>query len=75
MRGLTRGQNVSCSLTGERSYDRTIGTCYVGDTDLTATIIRQGACARCPRYDPGGRYLPAQREAGAWRGTMPGYCR
>jgi endonuclease YncB( thermonuclease family) len=74
MRGLTRGQHVSCSLTGERSYNRMIGTCYVGDTDLTAAIIRQGACARCPRYDRSERYLPAQREAGAWRGLMPGYC-
>ncbi len=74
MRGLTRGQHVTCSLTGERSYDRIIGTWHVGDTDLTAAIIRQAVCARCPRYDPGGRYLPAQREAGAWRGSMPGYC-
>jgi endonuclease YncB( thermonuclease family) len=74
MRGLTAGQHVTCSLTGERTYDRIVGTCYVGDTDLTAAIIRQGVCARCPRYDPGGRYLPAQREAGPWRGSMPGYC-
>jgi endonuclease YncB( thermonuclease family) len=74
MRGLTGGQNVSCSLTGERSYDRMIGTCYVCDADLTAAIISEGVCARCPRYDPGGRYVPAQREAGAWRGSMPGYC-
>jgi endonuclease YncB( thermonuclease family) len=74
MRGLTSGHHVSCSLTGRRSHERMIGTCYVGDTDLTAAIIRQGACARCPRYDPGGRYLPAQGEAGVWRGSMPGYC-
>jgi endonuclease YncB( thermonuclease family) len=53
MRGVARGQHISCSLTGERSYDRMIGTCYVGDTDLTAAIIRQAVCARCPRYDPG----------------------
>jgi endonuclease YncB( thermonuclease family) len=57
------------------THERMIGTCYAGETDLTAAIIRQGVCARCPRYDPGGRYLPAQREAGAWRGSMPGYCR
>ena len=74
MRSLTRGQHVTCSLTGERTYDRMVGTCYVGDTDLTAAIIRQGVCARCPRYDSQGRYLAAQREAGAWRGSMPGYC-
>jgi endonuclease YncB( thermonuclease family) len=35
MRGLTSGQHVSCSLTGERSYDRLIGTFYVGDGDPT----------------------------------------
>ena len=58
----------------ERTYDRMAGTCYVGDADLTAAIIRQGACAQCPRYDAGGWYLPAQREAGAWRGSRPGYC-
>jgi endonuclease YncB( thermonuclease family) len=74
MRGLTAGQHVSCSLTGQRSYNRMIGTCYVGDADLTAAIIRQGASARCPRYDPGGRYLPAQGDPGPWRGSMPGYC-
>ena len=60
MRDLTRGQ---------------YGTCYVGDTDLTAAIIRQGVCARCPRYDPWGWYLPAQLQAGTWQGSMPGYCR
>jgi endonuclease YncB( thermonuclease family) len=74
MRGLTGGQHVTCSLTGERTYDRIVGTCHVGDTDLTAAIIRQGVCARCPRYDPWMRYLPAQLMAGAWRGSMPGYC-
>jgi endonuclease YncB( thermonuclease family) len=74
MRALTRGQHVTCSLTGERTYDRMVGTCHVGDTDLTAAIIRQGVCARCPRYDRWGRYSAAQREAGPWRGSMPGYC-
>jgi hypothetical protein len=75
MQGLTRGNNVRCTLTGQRTYDRIVGTCYVGDTDLTAAIIRQGVCARCPRYDPRERYLPAQLQAGSWNGSMPGYCR
>ena len=62
MRGLTRGRHVTCSLTGERSYDRMIGTCYVGDTDLTAAItfpcqpLPWRCSRRCrtmaPRADP-----------------------
>ena len=63
MRGLTSGHHVSCSLTGQRSHERMIGTCYAVETDLTAAIIRQGVCARCPRYEP-WRAVPA----GAARG-------
>jgi endonuclease YncB( thermonuclease family) len=74
MQRMTRGDTVRCTLTGERSYDRIVGTCYVADIDLTAAIIRQGTCARCARHDPGGRYLPVQREAGAWRRSVPRYC-
>ena len=67
-------QTVSCTLNGERTYDRTVGTCYVKGSDLTAALIRDGHCARCPRYDPLMWYLPAQIEAGSWQGSMPGYC-
>lgn len=74
MTRLTRAQTVSCTLTGERTYDRIVGTCYVDDTDLTAALIHEGVCARCPRYDPWMRYLPAQLGAGRWEGSMPGYC-
>ena len=75
MRRLIDSDRVTCSLTGERTHDRIVGTCKVGDTDLTAALIRDGVCARCPRYDPWMRYLPAQLQAGSWQGSMPGYCR
>ena len=75
MRRLIDSDRVTCALTGERTYDRIVGTCHVGDTDLTAALIREGVCARCPRYDPWKRYLPAQLQAGSWQGSMPGYCR
>ena len=75
MQRLTRGNDISCTLTGERTYDRIVGTCHVGDSDLAAALIREGFCARCARYDPGMRYATAQREAGAWTKWMPGYCR
>lgn len=75
MQLLNRGNEVACKLTGERTYDRIVGTCRVGNTDLAAPLIREGVCARCPRYDPAGRYTAVQREAGAWNRSMPGYCR
>ncbi len=65
MTQLTRGQNVSCTLTGERTYDPIVGTCYVGDTDLTAAVIRQGMCARCPRYDPRQALPPRSATGGS----------
>ena len=75
MQRLTRGNDIRCTLTGERTYDRIVGSCHVGDIDLAAALIREGFCARCPRYDPGMRYAAAQREAGAWNRSMPSYCR
>ena len=75
MQNLTRGKEVRCNLTGERTYDRIVGICRVGDLDLAAALIREGLCARCARYDPGMRYATAQRDAGAWNRSMPGYCR
>ena len=74
MRSLTSGNTVQCSLTGERTYDRIVGTCFASGQDLASMLIRQGVCARCPRYDPEMRYASAQRIAGPWRGSMPGYC-
>jgi endonuclease YncB( thermonuclease family) len=71
---LARRAEVACELTGRRSYDRHIGQCRAGDTDLADALIRQGHCARCPRHDREGRYRAAQAAAGPWRGTIPGYC-
>lgn len=75
MRRRTLGKQVQCTLTGERSYDRSVGICRVGDADLAAALILEGLCARCPRHDPSRRYAATQREAAAWQQSMPGYCR
>lgn len=74
MSRMVAGRQVSCTLTGERTYDRIVGRCSVDGADLGVALIRGGVCARCPRYDPLMLYLPAQLEAGRWRGSMPGYC-
>lgn len=74
MRRLVAGAQVNCDLTGEQTYDREVGRCSVAGEDLGATLIRLGVCARCPRYDRLGRYVPAQRAAGDWDEPLPGYC-
>lgn len=75
MRRLVAGERVTCDLTGEQTYDREVGRCSVDGEDLGAALIRQGVCARCPRYDPMGRYVPAQSHAGQWVHGLPSYCR
>lgn len=43
MVGICKGQVVTAELTGETSYDRLIGTCYLADgTDIGAELIKQG---------------------------------
>lgn len=74
MRRLVADGGVVCRLSDRRSYDRRIGTCAVAGRDLGEALIRQGLCARCPRHDADGRYVPAQRAAGPWPSRLPPYC-
>lgn len=74
MSGLVAGKQVRCELTGDRSYDRWVGTCYLPDgTNLSAAIISMGLARDCPRYS-GGRYRELET-ARSKRLTFPGYCR
>lgn len=46
MRALVRGQTINCKLTGERSYDRFIGSCYMQDgRQLSDVMVKEGYCA------------------------------
>ena len=55
LQGFVAGKTVVCRLNGEKSYDRHIGTCYVGEDDLAASVIASGNALDCARYS-GGRY-------------------
>lgn len=72
---LVAGQTLSCLLNGDRSHDREVGRCQLRDgRDIGAILIASGVCGRCARYDPFRKYAAAQREAGAFAGSQPGYC-
>ena len=45
MKSLVARQQMNCSLTGERSYDRWIGSCSLPDgRDIAEVMIRSGTC-------------------------------
>ena len=51
------GQMVRCVLTGAKTYDRWVGTCYgAKGENISARVIGAGLARDCPRYS-GGRYL------------------
>ena len=76
LRSQVLGKTATCSLNGERTYDRLVGRCATEDLgDIGAHLITQQLCGRCERYDSGSEYAQAQREAGPYAGTMPSYCK
>ena len=66
MRNLVNGKHVRCELTGAKTYDRFVGTCYLDGEDIGIAVIAAGRALDCPRYS-GGRYaefeLASSREA------------
>lgn len=75
IRRIVAGERLTCVLTGERTYDRSVGRCSLTDgRDIGATLIARGACGRCDRYDVFRDYAAAQRRAGPFAGDSPGYC-
>jgi len=47
MRALVSGENITCSLTGQRSYDRWIGSCRLADgRDIASVLIAERICRR-----------------------------
>ena len=74
MRTQYGGKTLTCVLSGQRSYDRMIATCYgpQGD-DIAASLIAAGLARDCPRYS-GGRYAQFETQQSR-RFPLPGYCK
>ncbi len=70
---LVMGPRLRCELNGEKTYDRFVGTCYLGDRDIGAAVIEAGLALDCPRFS-GGRYKVVETEAARSRIKLPGYC-
>lgn len=75
LRSQVMGKTVTCSLSGERTYDRLVGRCANEELgDIGAYLITQQLCGRCMRYDSAGVYEDSEKRAGPYTGVMPSYC-
>ncbi|WP_412507587.1 thermonuclease family protein [Roseovarius sp. SYSU LYC5161] len=73
MTRLVRGEILTCDLNGERTYDRWVGVCYLGEQDIGAIAIANGHALDCRRYS-GGRYRELETPAARSRIRRAGYC-
>jgi endonuclease YncB( thermonuclease family) len=65
--------SVRCSSSGTDRYGRILGTCYAGDTNLNAEMVRSGWAVAYRNFSV--RYVPEEREAknrkaGVWQGEF-----
>ncbi len=74
MRNLVNGKHVRCELTGAKTYDRFVGTCYLDGEDIGIAVIAAGRALDCPRYS-GGRYAEFELAAARELIKLPNYCR
>jgi endonuclease YncB( thermonuclease family) len=72
MQHLVAGKTVRCELSGERSFDRVIGVCFLDGKDIGALVINAGLARDCPGFS-GGKY-EAMNTAASERLPLPGYC-
>jgi endonuclease YncB( thermonuclease family) len=53
---IVGGSDLTCSLTGEKTYKREVGFCTTADgVDINQAVIAAGAALACPRYST--RYM------------------
>ncbi len=72
MQELVEDRTVVCTLTGERTRGRRVGTCMVDGRDVGGELIEAGLARDCPCFSR-GRYAELELEA-ARRLPLPGYC-
>ena len=73
MIGIAGDGELSCVLTGEKTWKREVGYCTTANgTDINQAIIAQGAALACPRYD--ARYVPFEQADALAAQPRSSYC-
>ena len=70
---LVTGKRVTCSAVGTDQYDRVLGRCMVGTTDINRAMVASGYAVAFRRYS--SDYVSAEESAkvnkrGLWAGTF-----
>lgn len=73
MQALILHKEIVCTLTGDQSWDREIGVCWLGERDIAAQLVTAGLGRDCPRYS-NGRYASLETKE-AKQMKLPDYCR
>ena len=74
MTDLVLGKSVRCELDGNKTYDRFVGICFLGEKDVGASIILSGFAFDCLRFSK-GRYKNLERRQAIQSIKLPTYCR
>ncbi|WP_243470687.1 thermonuclease family protein [Ruegeria denitrificans] len=75
-----RNRTVACFLTGAKTYDRHVGSCFIQENgtkrwiDIGASAISAGHALDCRRYS-GGKYADLETPAAKSRIKRADYCR
>ena len=74
MLDLVDGKSVRYEMTGAKTYDRFVGTCYLGGQDIGVAVIAAGLALDCRSYS-GGRYAKFEVAAAREAIKLPAYCK
>ena len=73
METIVGDSELTCQLTGEHTWRREVGFCFLSDgTDINRAIIEQGAALSCPRYST--RYVSFEQPAQLAAQARASYC-
>lgn len=74
MMRISLERDASCWLSGETTYDRSVGVCFVAEQDIAGLLIASGLGRDCPGYSE-RRYAAVEAAApGRVTGPLPNYC-
>ena len=74
MLDLVKGKRLRCELSGGKTHDRFVGTCYLDEQDIGAAVIANGLALDCPRYSK-GRYAEYEVKGITEKIKLPKYCK
>ena len=68
------GRELTCWLSGDTTFDREVGVCFLEDKDISALMIESGFGQDCLAHSQ-GRYASVAANPVFNNATLPGYCR